>query len=134
MDGAIFSVGDVIAGSVALGCAFGWIEWRLRGVSTLMDQHKDELAKARDGAITKERDERIGAIRAATAENQAATARLERQIAQTNKDIADMKLGMLRDLRDYPTKDDLETMVVDRLDKLEQRIERAIVGRGGGRS
>lgn len=98
---------------------------RLHNLFEKMSIIKDALADENEEALRKERDERIAAIRAVTAENQSATARLERQIAITNKDIADMKLGMLRDLRDYPTKKDIEVMVVDRLNKMEAKMERS---------
>lgn len=92
-----------------------WIEKRFR-------QSRAEWEKA----IANETRARTAAATAAAADHKEATARLERQTAAITRDLAQINLTIARELREYPTKTEIQRMfeaTYDQIEKLERRLE-----------
>lgn len=103
-----------------------WVEKRFR----------DSAAQAKacaDEAVRSEKSSRIAAMRTLMMEHRAATARYDRiasalnaEQARLTRDLSDLKLATARELRDYPTKAEMQTGfgdIKDQIGGLESRIE-----------
>jgi hypothetical protein len=100
---------------IAVAASVAWIELRFR------QTRADFEEKLATGAATSARS-----VEATTTEHRQAAARLDRQAASIMKDLAQVQLSIAHDLRNYPTKADIQAMlepIGDQIDKLEHRIE-----------
>jgi hypothetical protein len=121
---------EIIAYSTALAGAISgpilWIEKRFRDTKREIDQAVCAMRKERDRVITDHRSQHDAALRSSTIEHREATARLEHQAAALQRELAQLRVDNAKEMRDYPTKSELQSMfesVYERFDKIDGRMD-----------
>lgn len=108
----------IIAAITAVSLSVVWIETRFRQTRREWEEALDEETKVRATAVS-----------VAVAEHKEAAARFAQQAAGLTRDLSNIQLTITRELRDYPTKRELESMfeaVGEQIDKLEHRLENSL--------
>ena len=120
----------VVAMLVATGGVTAWIEKRFRDSKLDLDRTSGSMTEQRNTALRNMNAEYVARFERITAMHEAAVARLDKDAALSNREVAQIRMEIYRDLSQYPTKQDLREMVGERFDRLEDRINDLVRTKG----